>query len=478
MIRADVCRCVGAAVLVVAGTVQAALRTASPVILTGAKLPSLIHVRPRELVAMSYNGKWREIPLQVDMRVDVPYSKIYDLPMLLARRLHAVVYADPMTFTGVDTDSRLDRNDEVVFMADDAGGRPGDWYDPPGVVSGSGVQVELADPLQRGRKAWVFLFRRKGGPRRATVSHSVKYRFKLKAGGYRENYRIRMGPNPEDSTVRSDYYTRHFSDRWISDGLAVLPPLGTGVDLLDMDKILLKPGMSLRSVETFARGEGAFVANKSGPVRAIRSFMGSNSGPFTQRRLFFYDRREDCHTFLRVHRLPGVLNFTDYSAEAKGMTYYNNLNTGGVKVDGVPDRLRGGELKWEMLTGRQGTVIVVHSRDTDIAGLKASSYYLDDANPRMPQITGDASAYAASGPWIRQPIPNTDPTAGGAKKLHSRRIRFYHAAGGTVALARRRAAEIATPLTVRISPAPAPARNVNSPHCHDSSESACRSRRS
>jgi hypothetical protein len=38
-----------------------------------------------------------------------------------------------------------------------------------------------------------------------------------------------------------------------------------------------------RSEQTFTMGPGAMVANKSGPVRAIRSYMGANSGGHTHR---------------------------------------------------------------------------------------------------------------------------------------------------------------------------------------------------
>ena len=81
---------------------------------------------------------------------------------------------------------------------------------------------------------------------------------------------------------------------------------------------------------TFNDAEGAFIANKSGPVRAIRSYIGANSGPLTQREHIFYERRQDIRTFLRVHAIPGIMDYFDYAPAASGMTYKNNANTGGV----------------------------------------------------------------------------------------------------------------------------------------------------
>ena len=102
------------------------------------------------------------------------------------------------------------------------------------------------------------------------------------------------------------------------------------MDILDRAKAQFAPGNCGRSEDTFNDAEGAFIANKSGPVRAIRSYIGANSGPLTQREHIFYERREDIRTFLRVHAIPGIMDYFDYSPAASGMTYKNNVNTGGV----------------------------------------------------------------------------------------------------------------------------------------------------
>ena len=73
-------------------------------------------------------------------------------------------------------------------------------------------------------------------------------------------------------------------------------------------------------------------------MRAIRSYIGANSGPLTQREHIFYEQREDIRTFLRVHAIPGPWDFFDYSSAAIGMTYRNNRNTDAVTIDGNPER--------------------------------------------------------------------------------------------------------------------------------------------
>ena len=51
----------------------------------------------------------------------------------------------------------------------------------------------------------------------------------------------------------------------------------------------------------------------------IRSYLGANSGTYTQREHIFYRSTERVQTFLRVHAIPGIIDFYDYSAAAVGM---------------------------------------------------------------------------------------------------------------------------------------------------------------
>jgi hypothetical protein len=320
--------------------------------------------------------------------------------------------------------------------------------------------VHVTDPLVLGRSGYLYLFRTPLGSALVPGAHKsyVTYNFRLLSGNYKTTYSLTAGPNPENSVVTGATYTQHFADRWLTDSIRVNASGATGVDILDRQKALFAPGACGRSEDTFdasgpnGSAEGAFVINKSGPVRAIRSYVGANSGPSTQRTHIFYDRREDEITNLRVHAIPSVMDFMDYSPAASGMTYRNNLNTGGVAINGSPDNPAAGRLTWEQVAGAQGTVTHVHTLIASTAPSSVTSYYLDDTTPSTTQCTGDAFAYGSSGPYINSSIPCTDPALGCSDTLVSTRSMFFDPPGGTATTAAAEARNVATPLRFTTAP--------------------------
>ena len=187
----------------------------------------------------------------------------------------------------------------------------------------------------------------------------------LRSGAGLAAYRRGVGPNPEDTTLATSAYRWHFADRWASDGLAITAGGASGADILDRHKDLFAPGNCGRSEDTFDSGEGAFVTNRAGPVRAIRSYVGANSGPLTQRTHLFYRGRHDVVTDLRVHPIGGILDFLAFSPEASGMTYRSSLQPGGLPIDGRPDPPPPpGLMAWHQATGPQGTVDASYHYDT------------------------------------------------------------------------------------------------------------------
>jgi hypothetical protein len=429
-------------------------RPEDPVVLSGAQVPALASVSAGDVVAFRWFNAWDQVPVQVDERKSIDLGAVYNGSAL---GFVTTVYADPGTFTGADANGDVDADDELAFMAKDVGPQaPSDATDPAGVVAGSGVKVKVHSSLGNGADGWIYLFKRSGNLSPGAGESYVDYDFQLLSGDYKTTYKLQDGPNPEDTTVATPYYVDHFSDRWLNDQLKVRAGNASEADILDRAKSLLGPGNCGRSEDTFDDAEGAFIANKVGPVRAIRSYIGANSGPLTQREHIFYAQREDIRTFLRVHAIPGPWDFFDYSAAASGMTYRNNLNTGGVTIDGNPDTPTDGALSWESVDGPQGGLSIAHSTVTDIPSFTSTSHYLDDSTPATTgpetQCTGDAQAFGESGPWVNFNLPNTDPRTTPFNSLASTRTIYFEEPGKANGAAR--ATQAASPFAFTVSSFP------------------------
>ena len=299
--------------LAVAGC--AAERPQDPVVVTGADLPRLRGVLPGDVVAFRrLGGAWEQVPVQVDERAQVDLGRVLNAA---PSGVTSLTYTDAGTFAGADPDPALDADDEVALMGIDSGARAPAGSAPPGVVAGTGQELAITDPLGNATPSYAYLFRRSGGLDPGAGRSYVAYRFALASGDYKTTYDIGAGPNPEDSTVRTASYTRHFSDRWVSDAITVLAGGASGVDVLDRHQALFAPGNCVRTEDTFSAGRGAFVVNKSGPVRAIRGYIGANSGPYTQRTHVFYAQREEIRTDVRVHAIPGVMDVVVAQADGR-----------------------------------------------------------------------------------------------------------------------------------------------------------------
>lgn len=455
-------------------------RADAPQVLTGSQLPTMLGVAPSTIVAFAHvqvDGApvWRQIPVQVDQRKVVGFGSqpannttagvtgtVYGSG---STGVTALQYTDTNTWVGADSDPNFDSDDELVFMSSDAGGvRPdGAPAEPTGVVSGSGVRVDLADPLTPANSGTVYLFRAVGGPSGLSPSAGqdyVDYQFTLTSGPYKTTYKRADGPNPETSRVITDAYEIGYSDRWYEDRWEIAD--GSGVDILDGNKNQFAVNSCGRSNLTFADAEGAFVANIDGPVRGIRSYIGANSGPLTQRTHFMYRDHEKIATDLRVHDIPQIMDFVDYSAAAIGMKYFSETVPNGVIIDGTADAVGTGLTDWEAVNGAQGSVVTTMEHVTDIAApggfeTKIDWFHRDQTTPPETQCWGDGSFLGASGTTVTDGVPNTDPRSTPFSSLRVvRTVKFGPPATDADAVAALGTAwseQVRTALLVTVSPA-------------------------
>lgn len=432
-------------------------REGDPVVLTGDDLPALKGTSPDRIVGFKWDGKWTQVPVQVDERHTIDVRQLYPYdpaPGYVGWSRTAFpleVYADAKTRSGADSDPTFDGDDELVFMGGDAGrqARAGVTLPPAGVDPASGRAVTVTD--DDGGKGYVYLFRSNGSLDPGAGRSYVDYDFKLtrltEGQTMLDHYGYSNSNNPEDSTVKTPYYTLHSTDRWMEDRMEIHAGSADGTDILDREVAQATLASCGRSELTFSgnwdRGgdqdEGTYVAVTDGPVRAVRSYMGANSGPYVQRDHIYYSQREDNTVYLRVHIMADLYTWTDYSEAAVGMTYRDARNPGGVTVDGVPDTLTPTELGdfadgrrvWQQLSGPQGSVTTVTSAETDIPNPNLGNYYLDDETPDGPrerQCGGDGKSFGASGFGILGPVtPNTDPRVEPYNRLEVKRVRYFGA---------------------------------------------------
>lgn len=369
-----------------------------PLILTGQQLPGISGEMPERIVAFVWQDGWQQVPVQIDER------KQTSLMAIRGRRgrgtdVEAVVYCDANTRCGADTDKTFDADDELVLLMAHAGGRAPVTAVPEHVSAEKREEVVVAvgDQLR-----YFYLFASDGKLDPSAGQDLVRYKFHSETGQF-----AGPGPNPEDSTVTTDRYENHFSDRWIHDATRILTGGSSGVDVLDRDKFQFKPGICGRTTLSFSLGDGAFIANRDGPLRVIRSVIGANSGALTQKDWLCYPGRMDTVCHVRVHPIRATWFFYDFSPEAVGMTYFDNLNPRGVKIDGVQDEMKNGALQWQFVTGEQGSLAMALGFETNIPTIHWHSYYFDQKEPDWNQCTGDDFAYAASGAATAD-LPDTD----------------------------------------------------------------------
>ena len=321
---------------------------------------------PGDVVAFAWSGSWQQIPVQVDERKLLDLRAAYPTPFACAA--NSPCYAPfstpgeaPLCRPGHARRGRLRPRRSTPTTRSRSwprtpAPRPGAAPYPAGVVAGSRVEIVVTDPLDGGRRLRLPLPpRRLARPGRRPAVRELLLHPRPRAP-ILSTYRLAAGSNPETLDASSRPTTRvAFTDRW-RESRAARPPRRrhrrrhprpqrepVHPRLLRAQHASPSPG-----------GEGAFLTNRSGPVRAIRAFLGANSGPMTEHQQIFYEGREEDTTFLRVHGIPAVMSFLDYSAAATGMTYRNNNNLAGVTIDGVADAVAAGQLTWESVDGAAG----------------------------------------------------------------------------------------------------------------------------
>ncbi len=199
-----------AAVIVPTGAAAAAplARTADPVVLTGADLPTFVNGPRAPIVGFRWTGSaWAQLPIQIDERAVVNFGKIYNNPNAVfydsqPGLVNALVYTSGNTWTGNDPNHKFDSNDELVFMGRDAGLlAPGGQ--PAGTKPGTGVQIKVTDPLVPGSEGYVYLYRKAAGSglKQGAGVKYVSYKWKLSPWQLQEALPADERPQPREHAL-------------------------------------------------------------------------------------------------------------------------------------------------------------------------------------------------------------------------------------------------------------------------------------
>lgn len=471
-------------------------RPSDPVVLEGSALPKLLGSDPMHVVGFSWDGSaWHQIPVQVDQRDYVSPGQIYDLPASSYPKLFGtttpykiLVYTPPatltagyssgQTYTPPDSDPTFDSNDQLSFLANDTGQQVNSSVaDPPDVAAATREEVKATDPLSPSQTGYVYLFHSDTLTGGSAGTDGVNYTFSLDSGSYTSTYKMGTGSlapnntwgfNSEHSTITTPEYTQSFGDRWLNNGLSMTTSGSSPANILERTHYYVVNTCS-RSEDTFDGGannpgEGAFVVNISGPVRAIRSYIGANSYVYTVNTDIFYPDREDTVTELRGHAgLPGYGSADDFVTGTTGLTYSDPVNS-NVPIDGKPDTVTpityttgsgAPPATWQMVSGPQGSLVTVRSLDTDISGLKVSTVYQDSNPASPPQCTGDAAAWGENGMNVTSPVgsvPITDPTLTATPAtLVLTRYRYFESPNLSTSAAANLSAQALSPAQITVS---------------------------
>ncbi len=466
-------------------------RADDPVVLTGADVPGLEGTSPQHIVGFSWDGSaWHQIPVQVDERDLVSPGQIYHLPPANYPHLYGtstpykiLVYTPPAsttagytstpTYTPSDSNPNFDSNDELSFLAYDTG-KVADVSagTPAGVDAATRQVVTATDPLNPDHNGTVYLFHSDTLTGGSAGTTGVDYTFSLDSGAYTTTYHMgtpSLSPNnswafnPEHSTVVTPSYSQALSDRWLNDGLSITRSGADGTNLLDRSKAYVV-GTCGRTEDTFDgadNGEGAFVANISGPVRAIRSYIGANSYKYTVATDIFYPNREDSTVELRGHAgLPGYGQSDDFATGLTGLTYTDPANS-ALPIDGNPDAFTpissttGSTFppSWQLVQGAAGSLLTVRTLATDITGLSVYTVRTDQSSSSP--CTGDGAYWGESGVDITSPahsVPVTDPTLTSTPKTFvSTRVRIFQGPTFAATDAPTVDAQVKNPITVAVT---------------------------
>jgi len=356
-----------------ATTAKTLTRTHDPVLLQGSALPDLTGRSPERIRVFAVRErKAMPIPFQIDAR-DEKGELILD-----------------------GSAPRLDENDELLFMAMDAGDRVERKTLP--AAADVVVEVEIADPLTE-QKAWAYVLH---FPQSTPPPSLVEY----------------VHFDASTNRAHSDLYTVNYHDRgnFFTEFHITPRAGGSGVNLVNRTR--------MRGAPTFSFLLGKFTLEfteedsmmkltgvKNGPVRATRQVdlsvdLGALFPELPTGRVETHHYRSSFLTPAKVSIPWIVLNLasefsfvtlTDFRDVAEGTKYFDPNYPDGLEYGGTPELvLTGNDHDWWVTSGHDGTFLQAFlvPEQWQKWGVVRGTVFVDE-DPGAPERPKTAGRYAA-----------------------------------------------------------------------------------
>jgi hypothetical protein len=287
----------------------------------------------------------------------------------------------------------LDDDDEIVFMASDAGQQaPGGTLPPGANLRNERQEIQIVDPLNPASQSYVYLVLRSDGPSFDESNGHVRYQRDANADQwidrsfFADNDPEKLGtsntgygPNlsgtvckpdgtvqssndrfPRDGvTVSTRSYRFYASGRWMVREMRVAKPgqedvplahIEYGEDIIDRWKgraFQQNPDSEVSLVgfedeQVNWEANSTLLGERMGPVRAIRETWGADSGTNVTKTEYFYRDNVIYRYHLRVHPIPpdGLYTSWDYNHDVAAKYFNENsiaVAPEGFDVDGRDD---------------------------------------------------------------------------------------------------------------------------------------------
>ncbi|GEM_PF-1948856 len=328
-------------------------RDDEPVLLTGAQFPELDGRLLAETGLFVYDPAipgYRPIPFQWDERIDKVFNE--GTPF----EFHQLLYDFDH-----EEDGRLDADDELAFMYRDAGQRAPVEAPWPAGASDLRYEIRVIDPRPESHNPprWVYLFT--GTGLETSPTRYVDWN-RLPAG-----------------TVHASTFELVYEDRWLLTEYRVLPPCGSGSDLIDRFKGRAVPVEGNTEDEEGWNASSWYLGGLLGPVRAIRAVRGAASGANTIHVDVVYGTFWERRLTLRVHPLIRCKLYFDWLPRGHAVLY-TPFNREGLPIDGEPDpQARQDYATWNVMAGDGGGMAVAWHVPPPTLYDSREGWILDDA---------------------------------------------------------------------------------------------------